>query len=39
MIGLVFIFGLLYMFYIETITFFQNRRDTKRITEYFKNIS
>ena len=39
MFGLVLFAILGYMIYIEIITFFENRRDTKRNREYFKNRS
>jgi hypothetical protein len=39
MFGLVFLAILGYMMYIEIVTFFENRRDMKRIREYFKNRS
>jgi hypothetical protein len=39
MIGLVFLAIMGYMMYIEIVTVFENRRDEKRIREYFKNRS
>jgi hypothetical protein len=37
MFGLAFLMILGYMMYIEIVTFFENRRDMKRIREYFQN--
>jgi hypothetical protein len=37
MLGLVFLMILGYMMYVEIVTFFENRRDMKRIREYFQN--
>jgi len=37
MFGLAFLMILGYMMYVEIVTFFENRRDMKRIREYFQN--
>jgi len=37
MFGMIFIAGLFFVLYVEIVTFFENRRDAKRISEYFKN--
>lgn len=37
MFGMVFFAVLGYMAYVEIVTFFENRRDEKRIRESFKN--
>lgn len=39
MIGLAFLAIVGYMMYVEIVTIFENRRDEKRIQEYFKNRS
>jgi hypothetical protein len=39
MIGMIFIGALVYVFYVEVVTVFENHRDEKRIQEYFKNRS